>query len=278
MRLAYRWGVRLRFLLRPGWLALTALVMLFAVACFAVLAPWQFSRHTERKTTNDAITRSSTAPPVPIESLNAPTEWRTVTATGTYLQDAELVARLRTVLGEAAFEVLTPLRLTDGTVTLIDRGFVRPDQGRVPTYAAPPTDEVTVTARYRPNERDPRDRTPPEGQLYAIDTRAAAKTTGLDLRPGYLALTENSPGVLAPLPLPELETGPFLSYALQWITFGAMTLLAWLYFTWREIKPGGALATPTTRPARQTVARQIAEEEARERATAPDPVGPSRAT
>ena len=265
----------MRFLLRPGWLALTAVVLLFAVACFAMLAPWQFSRHSERKATNDAITRSASAPPVPISQLrDQPAEWRMVTATGTYLADDEVVARLRTVRSEPAFEVLTPFRLTDGSVILVDRGFVRPEQGRVPDYEAPPPGEVTVTARFRTDERDPRAReTLPEQdgreQVYAVDSRAVASATGLTIRPGYLALTDGSPGVLGALPLPEMEAGPFLSYALQWITFGVMTLLAWLYFTWREIRPGGVLATPrgpAERPRRRSVAQQIAEEEARERA------------
>lgn len=280
MSLAYRWGVRLRFLLRPGWLALTAVVVVFAVACFAVLAPWQFGRHAERKATNDAITRSMSAPPVPISQLgDQPAEWRTVTATGSYLTEDEVVARLRTVLGEPAFEVLTPFRLTDGSVVLVDRGYVRPEQGRVPDYQAPPPGEVTVTARFRVDERDPRAReTLPSQdgreQVYAVDSRAVASATGLTIRPGYLALVDGSPGVLAALPLPELEAGPFLSYALQWITFGVMTLLALLYFTWREVRPGGVLATPRAqaeRPRRQSVAQQIAEEEARERAATSQP-------
>jgi cytochrome oxidase assembly protein ShyY1 len=272
--LAYRWGVRFRFLLRPGWLALTLAVLAFAVACFAVLAPWQFGRHAERKATNDAITRSFTAAPVPVETLapGSRDEWRTVVVTGRYLPSSEVVARLRTVDGEAAFEVLTPFRSTDGTVVLVDRGYVRPVQGNVPRYAAAPDGTVRLSARLRVDEHDPRGRAPLPGeheQVYAVDSRAVAAATGLTIRPGYLQLTQGSPGVLGVLPLPELEAGPFLSYALQWITFGAMALLAWLYFTWREIRPGGVLAEPRQeRPRRQSVARQIAEEEARERAQA----------
>lgn len=276
MRLAYRWGVRLRFLLRPGWLALTAVVLTFAVACFALLAPWQFGRHAERKATNDAIARSFDAAPVPVEEMPAgpDTEWRRVTLTGIYLADDEVVARLRTVRGEPAFEVLTPFRLTDGAVVLVDRGYVRPVEGAVPDYPEPPSGEVTLTARVRVDERDPGSRPPLPGddartQVYAVDSRAVSSVTGLTIRPGYAALTDRSPGVVEALPLPELEAGPFLSYALQWITFGVMALLAWLYFTWREVRPGGVLATPrgsTERPRRQSVARQVAEEEARERA------------
>jgi cytochrome oxidase assembly protein ShyY1 len=272
----------LRLLLRPGWLALTALVLIFAGVCFTLLAPWQFQRHEERSTTNDAINNAANANPADLNTLlpagqrpDATTEWRTVRVTGEYLADEEVVARLRTVLGQPAFEVLTPFRLTDGSTVVIDRGYVRPVQGSksvtVPDYAAPPSGEVTLTARVRADERDPRDRrAESEGgrpQVYAVGSGVVARATGLDLRPGYLQLEEGAPGVLGALPLPDLDAGPFLSYALQWIAFGAMALLAWVYFTWREIKPGGVLAAPKAdRPRRVSVAQQIAEEEARERA------------
>jgi len=272
--------VRLRLLLRPGWLALTALVLIFAGVCFTLLAPWQFGRDDERSATNDAITRAAGAAPVRIDDLlpagarpGPDTEWRTVRVTGAYLTDDEVVARLRTVLGQPAAEVLTPFRLADGTIVLVDRGFVRPVQGdravKVPDFAAPPRGEVTLTARLRADERDPRDRGESRGedgrrQVYAVGSGVVARATGLAVRPGYLQLADGAPGVLGALPLPELDAGPFLSYALQWITFGAMALLAWLYFTWREIRPGGVLAVPRAR--RVSVAQQVAAEEARERA------------
>lgn len=274
--------VRLRLLLRPGWLALTALVLIFAAVCFTLLSPWQFRRHEERSSTNEALAASANAAPVDLDAVlpagrepGPGTEWRTVRVTGRYLADDEVVARLRTVQGQAAFEVLTPFRLADGSIVLVDRGYVRPVQGDqaivVPDFAAPPDGTVTLTARLRADERDPRDR-PPERrdgrlQVYAVGAGVVEHATGLDLRPGYLQLNEGSPGVLSALPLPELDAGPFLSYALQWIAFGTMALLAWLYFTWREIKPGGVLATARAeRPKRLSVAQQIAEEEERERA------------
>jgi len=274
-------GVRLRFLLRPGWLALTALVLIFAAVCFTLLAPWQFRRHEERSGTNYAITSSANAAPADIDVLlpagarpGAGTEWRTVEVTGRYLSEDEVVARLRTVLGQPAFEVLTPFELPDGSVVLVDRGYVRPVQGNqavaVPGFAAPPGGTVTLTARVRADERDPRDRGVERRdgrlQVYAVGSGVVEQAAGLDIRPGYLQLDADNPGVLAALPLPELDAGPFLSYALQWIAFGTMALLAWLYFTWREIKPGGVLAERPERPKRVSVAQQIAAEEARESA------------
>jgi cytochrome oxidase assembly protein ShyY1 len=263
----------LRFLLRPGWLAVTLVVLLFATACYTLLAPWQFRRDQERKATNAAVQGSFIAPPVPLAELGPGSEWRLATLVGSYLPDAETLARLRTVQGEPAYEVLTPFRLTDGQVVLVDRGFVRPnDAVQVGDYPAPPTGQVTLTARLRAGETDPQhrdaftDRTNGgRPQVYAIDADTVGRATGLPIRPGYLQLEAGSPGVLGALPLPQLEAGPFFSYALQWLAFGTMSLLALAYFTWREIKPGGVLAEPK-HPRRRSVAQQIADEEAAERA------------
>src|SRR5690606_23271018 len=101
--------------------------------------------------TNDAITRSFTAPSVALGELlpdgaapSPATEWRTVTIGGRFLADDEVVARLRSVRGAPAFEVLTPFRSDDGAIVLVDRGYVRPDQGnRLPRYAEPPSGHVT---------------------------------------------------------------------------------------------------------------------------------------
>jgi cytochrome oxidase assembly protein ShyY1 len=268
--------VRLRFLLRPGWLALTAVVFTFAICCFTLLSPWQFSRNTEREQQNAALETSFTAAPVPLAQLLPPgsvpgryTEWHLVTVTGRYLPDKEVVARLRTVQGEGAFEVLTPLRTSDGTIVLIDRGYVPLDsKSAVPPYPPPPAGTVQVTARVRADETDPKNRdafadasTGGRLQSYVVDSRVVARAGGLDIRPGYFQLDVGQPGVLGALPLPQTDSGPFLSYALQWIAFGAMALLGWLYFTVRELKPGGALDASEAPSRRKSVAEILAEDE-----------------
>jgi len=265
----------LRFLLRPGWVATTVLVVLFATASYTLLAPWQFRRHHERSSTNAAVQASFTAAPVPLDRLGPGSEWRLATLIGSYVPEGEAIARLRTVEGEPAYEVLTPFRLTGGEVVLVDRGFVRPNEvTQVGDYPGPPAGQVSVVARVRADETDPEHRAAfsdqtngGRRQVYAVDSRTVARATGLPIRPGYVQLEAGSPGVLGALPLPELDAGPFLSYALQWLAFGTMALLGLAYFTWREIKPGGVLAEPRPdRSRRRSVAAQIAEEEAAERA------------
>jgi cytochrome oxidase assembly protein ShyY1 len=263
-----------RNLLRPGWLALTLVVITFAIACFTLLSPWQFRRNAERETTNNQITAAAKAAPEPLRP--GMPEWRLANVTGEFVANDEIIARLRTVQGEPAYEVMVPFRLTDGSYVLIDRGFLRPEQSRVPAYSPPPSGQVTLLGRLRADETDPENRnafsdasTQGQRHAWAVDSRIVARATGLQIQPGYLQLDSKSPGVLGPLPLPELDSGPFLSYALQWIAFGAMAVLGWIYFTWRELLPGGALTTD--RPRRRSVAEMVAEEEAAERAAATSP-------
>lgn len=238
----------MRFLLRPAWLALIVTVLAFVAACFAVLAPWQFGREAMRDAEQGRIDAASHTPPVPLGTLlpaSPGTEWRQVTVTGSYLPDAEVLVRLRSFDGKPAFEVMTPLRTTDGRVVAVDRGYVTAQSGSVvPPYAAPPAGPVTVVARLRMDETDPARRPPltQDGhrQIYVADSRSLAAATGLPVEGGYVQLAPDQPGVLAPLPVqPEAASGgaPFtnFSYALQWITFGAIAVFALVYFVRLEM-------------------------------------------
>ena len=239
----------MRFLLRPGWLALIAVAVGFAVACYTLLAPWQFGREAERDAQQQAIDASYRTAPVPLGELVpagagvAPAvEWRQVTVSGQYLAEAEALVRLRIFDGKPAFEVLTPLRTDDGRLLLVDRGFVATEAGVTAPAVPPPAGPVTVIGRLRVDETDPQQRPVfDEGgrrQLYVADSRTVAAATGLALEPGRLQLNADQPGVLAPVPVaPNTGAAPFtnFSYALQWLTFGAIALFALAYFIRLEV-------------------------------------------
>lgn len=258
----------MRFLLRPGWLALIAVVVGFVVACYTLLAPWQFGREAQRDAQQQAIDASYRTPPVPLadvvpagEGVDRDDEWRQVTVTGSYLPDAEALVRLRVIDGQPAFEVLTPLRTEDDRLLLVDRGYVIAENGSaVPDYAPAPDGTVTVAARLRVDETDPQGREIFENQghrqLYAADSRTVAAATGLALEPGYLQLAPDQPGVLGPLAVePSTGGAPFtnLSYALQWLTFGAIAVFALVYFVRLEL-----LQRRGTRPDRAALRRALA--------------------
>lgn len=244
---------RLAFLLKPGWLALAVVVGAFAYLCFTVLAPWQLGKNTRTSHENDQIAASLTADPVALTSVlpqqnsSAPdAQWRRVTATGHYLPQHQVLARLRVVDSDPAFEVLVPFVLEGdgsgpGPTVLVDRGYVRPEGGsRVPAFAPVPTGTVTITARLRNSETAPADKAPfrADGveQVYAIDTGQIATLAGVPLAGSYLQLVENQPGGLGVIALPNLDAGPFLSYGIQWIVFGIVAPIGLGYFAYSEIK------------------------------------------
>ncbi len=239
-----RWA----FLLRPQWLALYVVVLAFAYLCFTVLAPWQLGKNTQTSRENAQISRSLDAEPVPLTSVlpnqdsAAPEEqWQQVTATGRYLPESQVLARLRQVEGDPAFEVLVPFAVDGGPTVLVDRGYVEPVNGnQVPTIEAPPTGTVTITARLRDPEGVAPGKDPftSDGiqQVYSINTEQISTLTGVPLAGSYLQLVADQPGGLGVIPLPHLDAGPFLSYGIQWIAFGIIAPIGVGYFVYSEMK------------------------------------------
>jgi cytochrome oxidase assembly protein ShyY1 len=235
-----------RFLLRPGWLALVVAVVAFVVACFWLLAPWQFGREAERDSQQAAIDASYSSPPAPLDQLApagaglpAGSEWRQVTVTGTYLPGTQAVIRLRVIDGKPAVEVLTALRTDSGRVVLVDRGTVAADSGaEVPAIAPAPSGPVTLAGRLRADQPDPEHRTAAPSSdgdltLYTADSAAVAAASKLPIEPFHVLLAADQPGVLTPVLVePDTTSAPFtnLSYALQWITFGVIAIFALTYF------------------------------------------------
>jgi cytochrome oxidase assembly protein ShyY1 len=263
-----------RFLLRPGWIALTLVVAGFAFGCYYLLAPWQFHRSTERDGANAALVRAVSTAPVPRGELvprgaepDADAAWRQVVVTGSY-RGTDVLARLRSVDGSAASEVLTPFRTTDGDTLLVDRGYVRPDGVVLPPIAPAPGGVVTLVAYQRPDE-SPTDRAPIDQagyrQFYAIDAAQVGPVVGAPLSPGYLQLLPDQPGSLTAVPLPPPDPNSSYSYAWQWLIFGVMAIGGWFYFVRLEYRTrqeqeslpdagSGPAAEPTPRTTAEVLA------------------------
>jgi len=263
---------RLAFLLRPGWIALALVVVAFTYLCFTVLAPWQLGKNTRTSRENQQIEYSLSTPPVPLKTIlpqqdsSAPNEqWRRVTATGHYLPDVQVLARLRVVDGDQAFEVLAPFVVDDGPTVLVDRGYVRPEPGsHVPEFPRPPQQTVTLTARLRDCEPLPKDKEPfsRDGvqQVYSINTGQISALTKVPLAGSYLQLVENQPGGLGLIGVPHLDAGPFLSYGIQWISFGILAPIGLGYFVYSEIRARRREAGQTPAPeAPKTVSEKLAD-------------------
>lgn len=240
---------RLAFIFKPQWVALYVVAIAFAYLCFTVLAPWQLGKNTTTSRDNAQIAHSLTEVPVSVtaflpqqDSSASDEQWRQVTATGRYQADAQVVARLRVINGDPAYEVLVPFHVDGGPTVLVDRGFVIPVRGTaLPEFDAPPTGTVTITARLRDSEP-----APPSGknpfredgaqQVYAINAPQISQVTGVPVAGSYLQLIDGQPGGLGVIPLPNLDPGPYLSYGIQWVAFGIIAPIGVGYFVFAEIK------------------------------------------
>jgi cytochrome oxidase assembly protein ShyY1 len=179
---------------------------------------------------------------LPRQDSSAPDgQWKRVTATGHYHPESQVLARLRVVQSEPAFEVLVPFSVDGGPTVLVDRGYVRPEPGsKAPNMAPLPGGTVTVVARLRDSEPIADGKTPfrQDGwqQVYSINTTQVATVTGVPLAGSYLQLVDDQPGGLGVIGLPHLDGGPFLSYGIQWIAFGIIAPIGVGYFVVAEVR------------------------------------------
>jgi cytochrome oxidase assembly protein ShyY1 len=224
------------------WGGYIALVIVFAIAC-GFLSWWQWSRNAERAAENRLIAANWQKPAAPLDELlpslgswRHELEWREASVRGTYLSDEQLLVRNRVRNDNPGFEVLVPLRLGDGRIFVVDRGWLPiPADAHLPHVPPAPSGEVDVTVRLQQSEPDLPGRTSPRGQIASVDLDAVAQLVGGRTYTGaYGAMTREDPAPAvrpAAEPRPVVDPGPFLSYAIQWIIFALLAFvgLVWAY-------------------------------------------------
>jgi len=244
------------------WGGYVALVIVFAVAC-GLLSWWQWARRDEAVTEIQRVESNYDAVPRTISELlpertawDDDVEWAPVTLHGEYLLDDQLLVRNRVLGGEPGFEQLVPLRQADGTIVVVDRGWLplgAGADGYPDAVPQPPSGEVTVVVRLREAEPALPGRTAPEGQIPSIDVASIVAAHGGDGYTGAYGLVASEDPAVAEMPQaaprPAEDEGPHLSYALQWIAFGVLAFIG-LFWAWRRERRIAALPTEQQAAAR----------------------------
>lgn len=220
-----------RFAFNRRWFGYLAMAIVFAIGC-VLLSRWQFDRREEALLEVTRIEQNYDATPLKLsdalpelDSFDPDLKWVPITVQGTYLVDEQLLVRNRPYAGRPGFEVLTPLLLDDGTVFIVDRGWVPhgSSQDLPDSVPAPPTGQVTVIAHLKASEPAIAGRTAPAGQVPTIQLDEVDRLLSQPVYTGaYGLLASESPAAEsrpAPAPKPEPDEGPHLSYAVQWIVF-----------------------------------------------------------
>lgn len=229
------------------------IILLAAVA--GVLATvrlgfWQLDRAAQKVAVHDAMLRQRELPPLATTELAhdasaaAAQQHRAVALRGTWLAAQTVYLDNRPMDGRAGFYVLTPLRLADGSVVLVQRGWLPrdvADRTRI-TPPATPSGEVAVQGRIATGP----------ARLFELGAAASGpirqnleldaygRESGLPLRPVMVVQDDptaaaNDDGLLRHWPQPAADVQKHYGYAFQWFAMGA--LIGGLYVWFQLIRP-----------------------------------------
>lgn len=242
----------LRTLFLPRLLVLH-LLLIGVLVSFTLLGRWQLGVFEESGRPEAA------ADPAPVEvttltsvgtGFQVEAIRRQVTAAGTFEADRQLLVADRTADAERpggrasqgqGYWLLTPLRLADGSLIPVVRGWVA-SPGDPAT--AVPEGQVTVTGRLmppEPSDRIQRTGALPRGQVATVTTAELINVwTGERVRNGYvIAIRQVGGGTPEPRLVsvaPPTAERSFnwrnLAYALQWWIFAAFAVYMW----WRLVR------------------------------------------
>lgn len=208
------------------WRDRAALVgaLLVAAACVR-LGVWQLDRLRQRRARNAVVLAARTAPPIAVRgALPADSAWdRRLNARGAYDYEHERLWHGRSYEGVPGVDLVTPVRLPDGSAVLVDRGWApSPDGYHVDQSAYREGDSaevvgIGVAAPRGRGDVDPaalRDSLPYSLLPFVIQQLPPATTLYRPLPPGLIRW-----------PAPELSNGPHLSYAIQWFSFAVIIVV-----------------------------------------------------
>jgi cytochrome oxidase assembly protein ShyY1 len=147
--------------------------------------------------------------------------------------------------------VLTPLRRDDGSIVVVNRGWI-PNSGAleaVPASYAPAAGEVEVAglveATQERGRSGPTD--PAEGRLTnlaRVDIERFARQLDGPVVPAWIQLQQERPApaggdVPVPVDPPELDEGPHFSYAVQWFIFSTIAIVGYPLILRRNAREQG---------------------------------------
>lgn len=237
----------IRTALRPGWLALLALLVGIVVA-FYQLGMWQIGVSSNEASREHAAAQAA-RPTEPLAQVTGPQEafpadgaGLSVTTEGEYAVEHQFLVPGRVLEGEPGYWVVTPLRTDDpgGPALLpVVRGFVS-DPAEVDR---PQAGTVRVTGTLAPSESpgEAVDLGPlPEGQRATIDTADLVNVWADEgaVYNAFVFLVEEDPATTAAsverIPPPVFGDSGIVwrnfGYGLQWFVFAAFAVYMYLRF------------------------------------------------
>ena len=193
---------------------------------------WQYHRGVDRHARNTVIEERIAQSPIELRTVTSQLtdyEWQTVSTTGSFDTETQILLRNRYNEGKYGYEVLTLFNSIDNKKFWVDRGWVQAGATATtaPVVTTLPQGEVTINGRLRLDSSLPR------GSFFALPGKGGGLVSELNAQSQlntekfYIDLLSGSEVSLTPevpAQLPELSDGPHMAYALQWIFFGGLAI------------------------------------------------------
>jgi surfeit locus 1 family protein len=213
---------------------------------FIWLGFWQIGRLHERQRVNAALASRAVASPVTLSQLPTDTanaHYRRVSVAGTYDYANEIVLTLRSRSGSPGVNIVTPARLSPtDTAVLVVRGWVYSPDGMtvdLTRWREGPQASGSGFVETYPPPRKGRNSSPTHPYAYRwLDRQDLEKRFQHPVKPFYVVLTSASDDTTNDTPprlnVPPMEEGPHRSYAIQWFSFAAISIIGTILFLRRK--------------------------------------------
>ncbi|MFN2602381.1 MAG: SURF1 family protein [Gemmatimonadaceae bacterium] len=213
---------------------------------FMRLGGWQLARLHQRQRINAELASRAENAPVPISQLptdTATAHYRRVSVNGTYDYTNEIVLTLRSREGSPGVNLVTPLKsLSNDTALLIVRGWVYSPDGMTLDLNKwredPQVSGSGFVETYPPHRSGPNNSPTHPNAFRWLDRAALEKRFNYPLKAYYVVLTapvgdttKNTPPRLT---VPPMDEGPHRSYAAQWFSFAAISIIGTILFLRRK--------------------------------------------
>ncbi len=222
-----------------------------AAAVCVRLGFWQLSRLHQRQALRAMVEARKRQPALEVTGLAAftATTWGTIdsaayrpaVARGVFDFSRQVVMVARVVDEVPGVYVVTPLKLADGQAILVERGWVpSPDAYTVRLDSLREPDSALVTGiliRVRASRAYTVSDTSWPVHVPSDDPDKLAQRYPYPLLPWVLRRTgagRSAPSALRPIPVPIIDNGPHLSYAIQWFAFATIAAVGSVALFLRE--------------------------------------------
>ncbi|MEI2785986.1 MAG: SURF1 family cytochrome oxidase biogenesis protein [Candidatus Nanopelagicales bacterium] len=240
----------LAVLRKPVWWGLL-LALPVAMGLCLLAANWQYDRHERRSVEQARSEAVDTTAPLPLAQALPPAtplttaeHFTPVVAAGTYDPQTILI-RNRSRNDQRGLWIVSPLRLADGSVIMVLRGWVAAtrDNAQVPPTTPPPAGPVEVTGVLRPSEPRKGPGILSNGEATSLNTETLCPDPSC--YQAYLQMTDSIPqDSVEAVPVQGPGLGPHLGYAGQWVIFALLLPVGYVILLRREVQERRARKVP----------------------------------